>query len=162
VGVLHVFLRSRRDEFVLYRARRVAGCQTGAVGNTEYVCINRNFGLAEHHVQDDACGLAPDARQCLQCLAVVGYLASVLIDDLLCEPNEVLGLRVVKATVLRYGSHPRRPVLRSRQGCLRPGNSLRVAALTLLSVVCADSMTAASSSKGVSWSSSVVGLGFAA
>ena len=47
-------------------------------------------------------------------------------------------------------------------GVLATGKSLRVAALTLLSVVWAESMTATSSSKGVECSSSVVGSGLAA
>src|SRR3569833_3934243 len=42
------------------------------------------------------------------------------------------------------------------------GNSLRVARFTPLSVACADSTTATSSSNGVLYSSSVVGWGLAA
>ena len=44
-------------------------------------------------------------------------------------------------------------------GVLATGNSRRVTALTPLSVACADSSTAASSSNGVVYSSSVVGSG---
>src|SRR5512139_2320790 len=47
-------------------------------------------------------------------------------------------------------------------GVLAIGNSLRVARLTPLSVACADSSTATSSSNGVLYSSSVVGCGLAA
>src|ERR1700752_459688 len=47
-------------------------------------------------------------------------------------------------------------------GVLATGNSTRVAAFTLLSVVCAESMTATSSSNGELCTSSVVGFGFAA
>jgi hypothetical protein len=42
------------------------------------------------------------------------------------------------------------------------GKNLRVARLTDLSVACAESTTATSSSNGVAYSSSVVGFGFAA
>src|SRR5574340_550322 len=47
-------------------------------------------------------------------------------------------------------------------GVLATGNSLRVARFTPLSVACADSTTATSSSNGVLYSSSVVGWGLAA
>src|SRR5580658_929191 len=47
-------------------------------------------------------------------------------------------------------------------GVWASGNSWRVAAFTLLSVVCADSITATSSSNAESNSSSVVGAGLAA
>src|SRR5215472_3933812 len=46
-------------------------------------------------------------------------------------------------------------------GVLATGNSTLVAAFTLLSVVCAESMTATSSSNGEPCTSSVVGVGFA-
>ncbi len=53
---------------------------------------------------------------------------------------------------------------RSRMACgvFATGNSLRVALFTPTSVACADSSTAASSSKGVLYSSSVSGSGLAA
>src|SRR5579872_6227062 len=57
---------------------------------------------------------------------------------------------------------PSTPSLLMAAGVLAMGKSLRVAALTLLSVVWAESMTAASNSNAVLYSSSVVGLGFAA
>ena len=47
-------------------------------------------------------------------------------------------------------------------GVLATGKSLRVALFTPTSVACADSSTAASSSKGVPYSSSVSGVGLAA
>src|SRR4030042_3093316 len=47
-------------------------------------------------------------------------------------------------------------------GVVAPGNSLRVARLTPLSVDCADSTTATSNSNGVRYSSSVAGWGLAA
>src|SRR5512139_158460 len=47
-------------------------------------------------------------------------------------------------------------------GVLATGNNLRVARFTPLSVACADSTTATSSSNGVPYSSSVVGCGLTA
>jgi len=47
-------------------------------------------------------------------------------------------------------------------GVLATANSLRVTLLTPTSVDCADSDTATSSSKGVSYASSVFGSGFCA
>ena len=61
-----------------------------------------------------------------------------------------------------YGFTPSTPSATIAAGVLATGKSLRVAALTLLSVVCAESITATSSSKGEPCSSSVVGAGFAA
>jgi len=61
-----------------------------------------------------------------------------------------------------YGFKPSTPSARIAAGVLATGKRLRVAALTLLSVVCAESMTATSSSKGEPYLSSVVGAGFAA
>ena len=48
------------------------------------------------------------------------------------------------------------------RGVRATGNSLRVTAFTLLSVACAERITATSNSNGVEYSSSVVGCGFAA
>src|ERR1700758_3643909 len=61
-----------------------------------------------------------------------------------------------------YGFTPSTPSAAMAAGVLATGKRLRVAALTLRSVVCAESMTATSSSNGVVCRSSVVGVGLAA
>src|SRR6516225_738687 len=61
-----------------------------------------------------------------------------------------------------YGLTPSTPRAAIAAGVLATGKRLRVAALTARSVVCAESITATSSSKGVVYRSSVVGDGLAA
>src|SRR5512135_197040 len=64
--------------------------------------------------------------------------------------------------VLMYSERPASPSAWMASGVSATGNSLRVARFTPLSVACADSTTATSSSNGVLYSSSVVGWGLAA
>ena len=60
-----------------------------------------------------------------------------------------------------YGMRPSTPSCAIAAGVLATGKSFAVALFTPLSVACADSTTATSSSNGVACSSSVVGIGLA-
>src|SRR5688572_30692282 len=64
--------------------------------------------------------------------------------------------------VRMYFESPSTPRAAMASGVRATGNSLRVTAFTLLSVACAERITATSNSNGVWYSSSVVGLGLAA
>jgi hypothetical protein len=64
--------------------------------------------------------------------------------------------------VRMYFDRPSTPRFAMARGERATGKSLRVTAFTLLSVACADRITATSSSNGVEYSSSVVGFGLAA
>src|SRR5215470_20292695 len=79
--------------------------------------IDRHLGLTEHHVENDARGLAADSRQRFQCFAAAGYLASMLRDDLLCESDEIARLRIVQTNRLDVGLHTFDPELHDRFRC---------------------------------------------
>ena len=126
----------------------------------------RLSGWPERHV----CGtmlavVAADAGEGLERGAVTGRLAA----DGSCEqllapgPMRLFALVSYSPTARMSDFAPATPrAADRRRACWRPGRASRVAAFTLLSVVCAESMTATSSSKGVAYRSSVVGVGFAA
>src|SRR4051812_2335134 len=93
--VLDVLLRSRGREPILNRAWRFAWSQPRAIGYTKNMGVHGNFVLAVHHVENDARCLAAHAWKCLERVTVVGDFAAMLIYDLLCKADEILGLRVV-------------------------------------------------------------------
>src|SRR5207253_5011125 len=72
VGVLAELGRGVGDERVLDFPRRLSRREPGAIGNTENVCVDRDLGLAEHHVEVDIGGLATHAGQRLERRGVAG------------------------------------------------------------------------------------------
>src|SRR5256886_8098871 len=96
VGVLAELGRRIGDERVLDFPRRLARGEPGAIGNTENVCVDRDLGLAEHHVEDDVGGLATHAGQRLERGAVAGKAAAVALDQLSAQADEILRLGVVE------------------------------------------------------------------
>ena len=101
--------------------------------------------LAERGVEDDIGGLAPDAGQRFEQVAVLRHLAAVAVDEDLRGGDDVLrlgveqadGLDVLAQRLLAKVEH----LLRRRH----LGEQARVALLTPTSVDCADSATATSS-----------------
>jgi hypothetical protein len=141
--VVCVVQERRRDDPqqpVLDRAHRPARCQSGAVRDPEHVRIDRERRLAERAVEYDAGGLASDAGQAFERLAIARSLTAIRM------------WRFRRAS----------PSASIRAGVGARPNSERVAVFTLLSVACAESMTAMSSSKGLRYSSSERGCGLAA
>ena len=94
---------------------------------------------------------------------VVRHLAAVLVDQRLRQRDDVLGLVAEEADGLDALAHA---VLAQRHhllaACRRSRTAPRVALLTPASVACADSTTATSSVKGLTYSSSPLGSGLAA
>jgi hypothetical protein len=121
------------------------------------VRVDRDGGLAECGVQDDVGGLAPNARQRLERGPGGGNLAAVARDQRLAGGDEVLCLAVEEAD----GLDVRTPNASMAAGEFAARNRAGVALLTLLSVACADRITATNSSNGERYSSSVRGAGFA-
>jgi len=79
VRVLEVLPRRVRDEGLFDRERRTTGGESGAVGDAEDVGIHCHFHLAEHHVEHDAGGLAPDTGQGFQGGTLGRNLAAVAL-----------------------------------------------------------------------------------
>src|SRR5438105_10298152 len=103
VGVLAELGRGVGDERVLDFPRRLSRREPGAIGNTENVCVDRDLGLAEHHVEDDIGGLATHAGQRLERGAVAGKAAAVALDQLSAQADEVLRLGVVEPDAADVG-----------------------------------------------------------
>jgi hypothetical protein len=78
----------------------LAGRETGAVADSEYVGVDGEGFLAECGVEDDVGGLAADAGQFLQLVPRAGNLAAKPIDQGLAQRNDVLGLGVEQANRL--------------------------------------------------------------
>ena len=108
-----------------------------------------------------SCG--PTPGQLLERVAIARHFAAMLVEQDLRQRDDVLRLHVEKAdrADVRHRA-PRRRARRSPPACWRPRTAASVALFTPLSVACADSTTATSSSNGVGASSSLVGSGLAA
>lgn len=68
--------------------------ETGAIADAEHMRVYRERFLAEGGVENDICGLAPNAGKRLQLLARARNLSAVLADQRLAECNQVFGLGV--------------------------------------------------------------------
>ena len=90
--VPHIFGRYHPDQSLLDLLRRVAGCEAEPVADPEDVRVDRHGRLAECHVEHDIGGLAPDARQFGQQIALVRHLAAMVADQRLRKRNHVLRL----------------------------------------------------------------------
>ena len=88
--------RRRRHLFQLQfdRQRRLARRQAGAVGDAEDVGIHRDRLCPERDVHHHIGGLAADAGQLLQRVAILGHASAMLGDQPLGECDDVLGLHV--------------------------------------------------------------------
>ena len=144
-------------------AHVVAGREPGAVRDAEDVRVDRDRRLSERGVEDHVRGLAPDAGQRFERLARLGHLAAVLLQQR-CGTVSITFFAFVlyRPIVLMYSRQAGDAELEDRLRRVGVLEQLAVARLTLLSVACADSTTATSSSNGVRYSSSVVGCGFSA
>ena len=87
--------------------RRLAGREPGAVADAENVRIDRDGRLAESDIEHDVRGLAADAGQRFQRLAIVRDLAAMLRDENLRQRDHVLCLGAVKPDGLDQLAHPR-------------------------------------------------------
>ena len=75
----------------------VARRQAGSVAHPKDVGVDCKGFLAECRVEDNVCGLAPDARQFLQLITRARDVPSVIADQGFGERNDVLGLSVEQA-----------------------------------------------------------------
>jgi len=73
-------------------ARRFAQGETEAMRDAEYVRVHGKGGLRKRHRHHDARGLASDARQRLQRLALAWNLAAEVRDEVAGGRHDVLGL----------------------------------------------------------------------
>jgi len=73
------------------------GASPVRLATAEDVGVDGYLDLAEHHVENDAGGLAPDPWQRLERGAVGRQLTAVPFEQLPAESNEVAGLGVVQA-----------------------------------------------------------------
>ena len=105
MGVQQVFLRHDLHQLHLDVERRLADRQAGAVADAEDVGIDRDGRLAEGDVEHDVGGLAADAGQRFQRLAIVRDLAAVLVDELLRQRDHVLRLGAKKPDGLDQVAH---------------------------------------------------------
>ena len=105
MGVLLVVVGHDLVELLLHVERRLAGRKPGAVADPEDVGVDRDGRLAERDVEHDIGGLAADAGQLLQRLARGRHLAAVIVDQLLRERDDVLGLGVEQADGLDEVAH---------------------------------------------------------
>ena len=94
--VAHVFFRDDPDEALLDLFGRLAGRQAEPVADAEDVRVDRHGRLAEGHVEHDIGGLAPDARQLDQKVAVIRHLAAMVADQRLRQRDHVLRLAAPK------------------------------------------------------------------
>ena len=78
VGVMQVGLGDHLQQAQLDLERRLAGGQIEPVRHAEHVRVDGQGRLAEGDVEHDVGGLAADARQRLQRLALARHLAAVL------------------------------------------------------------------------------------
>src|SRR5690606_29710269 len=85
VGMERETLRHLLLERQLHRQWRCPRREPGAIAYPEQMRVDRNGGLLEENVQHHIGRLAADAGQGLERLAHVGYLATVLFDQLLGE-----------------------------------------------------------------------------
>ena len=75
------FVRHDALELLLDPQRRLARRQAGAVADAEDMGVDRDGRLAEGDVHHHIGGLAADAGQRLQRLAVARHLAAMLVDE---------------------------------------------------------------------------------
>jgi len=86
-----IFLRCDAHELGFNFSRGFAAGEAGAVGDAKDVRIHGDRAFAEDFHQHDVCGLAPDARERLQRVALARHFAIVLIDQSLRERDDVFG-----------------------------------------------------------------------
>ena len=97
MGVLQILLRNDLIELVLDLIGRLAGGQAGAVGNPKNMGVDGDGGLAEHGVENDAGGFAPDSGQRLQGRTIARHLSAMALDQQFAQGDDVFGLGVVEA-----------------------------------------------------------------
>ena len=161
--VMSEFPGRELDQCVFHFSRSFAWGDSRAVGDAENVCVHGYCRLAEDCVQYHVRSFATHSRKFFECLARARDFAAMFVCNRRRGRHHVLRLgfpQADRADVFREARRRRASTIAS--GVRATGNSLRVAALTLLSVACAERMTPTSNSNGVSYSSSVVGCGFAA
>src|ERR1022692_4327827 len=126
--VSHEFRRHELHEFVLDDSHGPSRRDSGAIRDAKYMRVHCDRRLTESRIQHDVGGLASDARQ----------VAMMFFALLLYRPIDAM-----------YFDRPGTPSACRAAGVLATGNKTAVALFTLLSVACAERMTATRSSKGV-------------
>ena len=89
--------RRHGQQTVFNGSRRGSRRQSGAVGDPEEVCVNRNGLRAEGGIEYDVRALAPYARERFERRAIGRHFASVAIKQLLRGGEDVPGLAVEQA-----------------------------------------------------------------
>src|SRR5829696_5708638 len=102
-----VFVRYHRVELFLDLKWCLAGGEPGAIADAENVRVDCNGRLAEGDVENDIGGLAPYTGQRLQRFARRRHLAAMLLDQLLRQRDDILGLSAVEADSLDVVAHLR-------------------------------------------------------
>ena len=97
MGILTVFWRNKLVELALYLHDILAGCQPGAVGDPEYVCVDSNGGMPEGCVKHHIGCFSAHARKRFECCSGLWHFAIILADQDIAGLDDVLGLGVKKA-----------------------------------------------------------------
>src|SRR5580700_10241269 len=105
MGVQPVALRHDFQQLHFDVERGLADRQPGAIANAEDVGVDGDGRLAEGDVEHDVGGLAADARQGFQRLAVVRNFAAVFFNELARKTDDIFGLGAKKADGLDQIAH---------------------------------------------------------
>ena len=111
------FPGNRGHEAFLDLQRRLACGQLQTVRHAEHVRIHGDGRAVKSHGHHDIRGLAPHARQLLQCLEIIGHLAAILLTEDLAGREDMPGLAVVEAAALDelFEAHEAEPHNRLRR-----------------------------------------------
>ena len=99
-------LRNGPFKFSLNGIRRLARRKAGSVADPEDMGVDRKSLLAKSRVEDDVCCLPSNSRQGLQLVASLRNLASILINQLSAEGDNILRLGVEKTNCLDRRAEP--------------------------------------------------------
>ena len=95
--IVNEFRRSELHELALDFLRRLPGREPGAVGNAKDMRVDRNRRVAEGDVEHHVGGLASDPRQFYQRRMIGRHFASMLVDELAAQREDVFGLGAEQA-----------------------------------------------------------------
>src|SRR5690606_16915735 len=97
MGMEHESRRHLLLQSLFHFERGLAGGEAGAVADAEEMGIHRGGGLLEPDIDHHIGGLAADAGQGCERLAILGHFAAMLVDEDLREGMDILGLAAKQA-----------------------------------------------------------------